>query len=108
MGGISLLARGCDMRYQPDDVSHVPVINNTKLSHEDFPVNGQNYDDRTIYTCGRGHEGAEPRVLPYVSSYILNTAKVSITGIIVFVCPTCQQPAHKLDEQKTTYFAVER
>lgn len=93
------------MRYQPDDVSDVHIINNPKLTHEHFPINGQNYDDHNTYTCNNGHQGAEPRILPYISSYTPNTAKVSITGTIVFVCPTCNLPVHNKSEQKTSYYA---
>lgn len=96
------------MRYQPEDLSDVPVINNAKLTHEAFPVNGQNYNDQYTYTCVNGHNGAEPRVLPYISSYTLSTAKVSITGIVVFICPTCGQPVHNIDKQKTSYYAMEK
>lgn len=93
------------MKYQPDDVSDVIVINNPKLTHEHFPINGQNYNDRNTYTCKKGHQGAEPRILPYVSSYSANTAKATITGIVVFICPTCGQPVNNVDEQKTSYYA---
>ena len=96
------------MKYQPEDLSDVLVINDKKLTHEDFPVNGQNFDSCYIYTCANGHEGAEPRVLPYISSYTQNTAKVSITGIVVFVCPTCKQPVYNIDRHKTSYYAAEK
>ena len=93
------------MKYQTDDVSGIHIINNPSLTHEDFSVNGQNYDSETIYTCHQGHRGAIPNILPYVSSYSTGSAKVSITGIIVFICPACGMPVRKYDEQKTSYYA---
>lgn len=96
------------MKYQADDVSHLHIINNQSVTHEDFSVNGQNYDSETIYVCHQGHRGAEPNILPYISSYSSSTSKVSINGIIVFVCPKCKLPVHKYDEQKTSYYAHDK
>lgn len=85
------------MRYQADDINHLKVINNPRLTHDDFIVNGLNYDDDCKYECENSHTGAEAQILPYISSYNPNTGKVSISGIIVFVCPKCAMPVFKTE-----------
>ena len=90
------------MRYQANDVSHLQIINDPRLTHEDFVVNGLNYDDENSYECENSHTGAEARILPYISSYNPHTSKVSISGVVVFVCPKCAMPVFKVDAHQSS------
>lgn len=85
------------MVFDNTPLSSISLIDNSRYDYKDFEVTAENYHAEKMYDCENSHVGAEPALLVDSLSYDPSSARFAAAGIVVYVCPTCHQPAMQVE-----------
>lgn len=80
------------MPIEIEELNDMRFINYHVRDYDQFKITGANYDETVEYGCENSHIGAVPALLNQSASYNPNTAEFTVSGLVVYVCPTCKSP----------------
>lgn len=81
-----------------EDMIATPIIGDDKKFESDFEVTDRNYNSANTYGCENSHIGAKQSFLVDRAKYDTNTGEWAMSGVAVYVCPTCTKPVFEVKE----------